>query len=86
MEKKDAEFAFQRVGVRAGTVKTDFSHVSPSSHYFLRPSPGGPLDLKSRINTLDFSEIRLRTAGNPSIAKSELIKEYDRIWGNITTS
>jgi predicted RNA methylase len=86
VEKTVAEFAFQRVGVRAGSVKTDFSHVSPSSHYFLRPSPSGPSDLISRINALDFSEIRLRTAGNPSIAKGELIEEYDRTWGNVTPS
>jgi hypothetical protein len=81
--KEEADFALQRVGVRAGTVKTVFDGVSPSSHYFIRSTQARPADLVARMAALDFDDIKLRTAGNPSIAKGELIEEYDRVWGGI---
>lgn len=80
VSKEEAEFAIQRVGVAAGKVKLNFRNVSPSSHYFIKENVKGVLDLFLKI---DWTEIKNKTAGNPSIAKTELIrileKEYNKI-------
>lgn len=73
-----AAFAFQRVGVQAGRTKgLDATHLAPPSHYFLVPRTGlpGP-ELRRRLDSLDWSQIKARTAGNPSISKAELVEAY----------
>lgn len=72
--KVDADFAIQRVGAAAGKVKLDFSTVSPSSHYFIKTNNPMVVDVFSKI---DWSKIKNKTAGNPSIAKTELIKIFE---------
>jgi len=74
--RPEADLAFQRVGVRAGAIKHDFAAVADASHFFIRARLLSPEILASRLKALEFSEIRLRTAGNPSISKSELIGFY----------
>ncbi len=71
----NAHFAFQRVGARAGLVSHEGLRKSPQSHYFLKANidPGGLFD---RLRRIDWTEIKWRTAGNPSIGKSELIDRY----------
>jgi hypothetical protein len=64
-----ADFAVQRVGVNAGRVKTDLT-ISPQSHYFIK---GPVIDV---FRALDFDRVKYDTAGNPSIAKSEIIALY----------
>lgn len=72
----NADFAFQRVGARAGLVSHEGLRKSPQSHYFLK-SNIDPEGLFSRLKTIDWNEIKWRTAGNPSIGKGELIERYE---------
>lgn len=65
----DADFVIQRVGARAGRVHYDFT-ASPSSHYFITG------EVASIMATIDFSSVVGNVAGNPSLAKSELIRLY----------
>lgn len=75
VRREAADFAFQRVGVRAGTVKVRFEAASAASHHFIRSNV--PLEsLLSRFAEIDFSDVKARTAGNPSISKTELVALY----------
>lgn len=64
-----ADFAIQRVGARAGRVHRDFK-ASPNSHYFIRGK------VESVMRELDFTTVTGDVAGNPSLAKSEIIRLY----------
>jgi hypothetical protein len=77
---QDAHFAFQRVGARAGLVSREGLRKSPQSHYFLR-SHVGEGTLFDRLDAIDWNPVKWRTAGNPSIAKSELIGCYEAAIG-----
>lgn len=68
----NADFAIQRVGVNAGRIKTDLTS-SPESHYFIK---GRVIDI---MRMIDFSEVKMNTAGNPSISKHEIITLYEAI-------
>ncbi len=74
VNKEEGDFAIQRVGAAAGKVKVDFKEVSPNSHYFIKVKYGNVLDVFNKIN---WDKVKYRTAGNPSIAKTELIKEFE---------
>lgn len=74
--KPEAEFAFQRVGARAGSIHHDFKHRSESSHYFIRPLPVLTEKVLGVLSGVNWEGIRARTAGNPSIAKRELVSAY----------
>ena len=74
------DFAFQRVGARAGLVSVEGLKKSPQSHYFLRANIGSRT-LLDRLRSIDWSPIKIRTAGNPSIGKSELIGAYQAAFG-----
>lgn len=63
-----ADFALQRVGVNAGRIKTDLG-VSEQSHYFIQGNI-------ATFRALDFNGVKFNTAGNPSIAKSEIVALY----------
>ena len=73
--KENADIAFQRVGVNAGTIKNKnvFPHISKSSHLFIKLEALKDIEL---LKNIDWSDIKYNTAGNPSISKSELIKVY----------
>lgn len=84
----NADFAIQRVGANAGKIKTDLT-LSPESHYFIK---GQVIDI---MRMIDFSEVKMNTAGNPSISKHEIITLYEALLhsrpvtfpcGNETTS
>lgn len=77
-----AAFAFQRVGAAAGRTKPlDAPHVAPPSHYFMVPREGlSGEELRRRLDAIDWQPIKERTAGNPSISKSELIEAYTGRW------
>lgn len=64
-----ADFAVQRVGARAGRVHHDFT-ASPSSHYFIRGN------VEAIMAQLDFASVAADVAGNPSLAKSEIVSLY----------
>ena len=71
----DADFAFQRVGVQAGRVSITGLARAAQSHYFIavqNPSR----DVAGILAGIDWSAIKSRTAGNPSIGKAELIAAY----------
>lgn len=71
---EDADFAIQRVGARAGRVHRDFAR-SPNSHYFIRAVAPG---IEAIMRKLDFASVVGNVAGNPSLAKSEIIGLYRR--------
>lgn len=64
-----ADFAIQRVGARAGLVHHDFDR-SRRAHYFIRGN------VEHVIRLLDFSSVTGNVAGNPSLAKSEIVELY----------
>lgn len=69
---EDADFAIQRIGARAGRIHQDFT-VSKSSHYFIRGN------VRTVMAQLDFGSVAQNTAGNPSLARSEIVRLY-REW------
>lgn len=64
-----ADFAIQRVGANAGRVHHDLN-MSPSSHYFIKG------DVEAIMRKLDFGSVAANVAGNPSLAKSEIVRLY----------
>ncbi len=70
----DANFAFQRVGANAGMVSIEGLRKSPNSHYFIN----GDEVVFDILKNIDWAVIKNRTAGNPSISKTELIQEYEK--------
>jgi hypothetical protein len=75
-----ADFAFQRVGARAGLVSYRGLGMSPQSHYFLKSHIDAG-QLYDRLATIDWEPIKRRTAGNPSIGKGELVATYVAMHG-----
>ncbi len=71
----EADFAIQRVGANAGRVKFNPRSLSPTSHYFIAANAPGVAEVMRRI---DWREAAARTAGNPSLAKSEVVMLYSR--------
>ena len=78
--KSTADFAFQRVGARAGLVSKEGLAKSPQSHYFLKAS-GPKRTIFDRLRAIDWEPIKYRTAGNPSIGKGELVAAYQAAHG-----
>lgn len=70
-----ADFAFQRVGARAGLVSQEGLSKSPQSHYFLKAQSSAKR-LFQELSGIDWSHVKSQTAGNPSIGKRELIEQY----------
>jgi hypothetical protein len=73
---RDAHFAFQRVGARAGMVSFEGLTKSAQSHYFLKANVDAD-SLFEKLRSIDWNEVKWRTAGNPSIGKGELISNYE---------
>ncbi|MFN3473021.1 MAG: hypothetical protein ACK4ZW_03135 [Blastomonas sp.] len=76
-DRENADFAVQRVGANAGRVHHDFKQSTWRSgeklvkdHYFIR----GPVERIFR--KLDFASMARNTAGNPSLAKTEIVALY----------
>lgn len=73
-----ADFAIQRVGARAGRTHHDFER-SANSHYFIRVagrSTKAIARVKRIMRMLDFAGAAGNVAGNPSLAKSEIVALY----------
>lgn len=80
VERAEADFAFQRVGVRAGAIKEP-ALVSRESHLFIQAAERGKADLvRDRLASIDWTPIKCRTAGNPSIGKGEIVQAYSERW------
>ena len=78
VERAQADFAFQRVGAAAGTVKAlTAKSLAPASHHFLRVTDRSQVQaVRRRLASIDWSEVKGRSAGNPSISKTELVAHY----------
>lgn len=77
VKRGEADVAFQRVGVKAGTIKGKerFDSIADPSHNFIQiVNPESLLILK----LIDWNSVKYNTAGNPSISKAELIEEYEK--------
>lgn len=72
VEPVDSDFAIQRVGGRAGLIRTtDRMDFSAESHYFIRAHDPRVLSVFEKV---DFDTVKFNTAGNPSVSPSELIE------------
>lgn len=77
--RDDADFAIQRVGARAGRLHRDFG-ASPSSHYFIQDAAKFTKGAVEAIMAqLNFASVTGDVAGNPSLARSEIVSLY-REW------
>lgn len=68
----DAGFVVQRVGGYAGKIHRDFG-MSAQSHLFIRPKVAA---VEATMASLDLASTAKMTAGNPSIAKAEIVSLY----------
>ena len=75
VEPNLADFCVQRVGGRAGQVRTgsDFRTFSPLSHYYIKSNNPKTLDI---FKSLNYEELKYNTAGNPSISPGELVSLF----------
>ena len=73
-----ADFAFQRVGVKAGAVKAlPNPALASQSHHFIRVVDRLAVErVSERFQGLDWEAVKHRTAGNPSISKAEIVAVY----------
>jgi hypothetical protein len=72
VDPKDSDFAIQRVGGRAGLIRTtDRMNFSAESHYFIKAHDARVLPVFQQV---DFDRVKFNTAGNPSVSPSELIE------------
>lgn len=71
------DVAIRRVWVKAGTLYTDVTKYSPSSHYYIKINKGS--NFIEKFNKLCFKKYIYNTAGNPSLSKWELIEAYTNL-------
>ena len=72
VEPAQSDFAIQRVGGRAGLIRTtDRMNFSAESHYFIKAHDSRVLPVFQQVN---FDTVKFNTAGNPSVSPSELIE------------
>lgn len=77
VDPSHADFAIQRVGGRAGLIRTcDFENYSKQSHYFIKQNHSSVLDIFKKC---DFDRVKYNTAGNPSISPSEMLELWKEI-------
>jgi predicted RNA methylase len=70
----DSDFAIQRVGGRAGQIRTvGHKDFSPLSNYFIRAHDPRVLSIFQQV---DFDRVKFNTAGNPSVSPSELVELF----------
>lgn len=82
---ENADFAIRRVGKLAGKVIIDFNNYKPASHYYIKSKiDKNELILLIQSKFSEIQNIAKNTAGNPSIAKGELIEiienKYKENW------
>ena len=72
---EESDFAIQRVGGRAGLIRTGPERVaySDQSHYFIRQHDPRVLAV---FQTVDFDRVKFNTVGNPSISPGELVELF----------
>ncbi len=78
VSKEEANISLQRVGVKAGKIRTEKSDIltrAEESHFFLNVSE----KVLENLLKIDFDRVKHNTAGNPSVSRSELIELYMEI-------
>tara|TARA_R100000808_G_scaffold20120_1_gene43548 strand:+ start:434 stop:1315 length:882 start_codon:yes stop_codon:yes gene_type:complete len=77
MQRKSANLCIRRVGSAAGTIFDDYHSVERDwkSHYYLKTKDPDVRDVLASISWDDKSG-KYDTAGNPSISKNDLIRNY----------
>lgn len=75
VNKESADLAIQRIGYSAGKIKKEIKDLAISSHYFIKLFHKKHIDIFQKI---DWTNIKNKTAGNPSISKPELITEFKK--------
>lgn len=77
VDKSVADFCIQRVGARAGLIRTqNITEYSDQSHFFIKQKNPVVLDLFQKIN---FDLVKYNTVGNPSISPNELVREWIKV-------
>ena len=71
-----ADFAVQRIGVRAGRISDDLTTKLPY-HYFLRSNVAMRRNVMAIMAQLDFYGASRNVAGTPSLSKSEIVSLYE---------
>jgi hypothetical protein len=74
VRRTDADFAIRRVGRSAGIVIRDFAEYSRTSHHFVKARNAE--QVISVLRTIDWTEVRRRTAGVPCVGKEEIVRRY----------
>lgn len=76
-DRKTADFAVRRVGVKAGNTYDITDKISSESHYFVKQKEN---DVRNVIDKIvwDYNSAKYDVAGNPSISKDELISQYKK--------
>jgi hypothetical protein len=70
----ESDFSVQRVGGKAGTIRTeDFKQFSSQSHFYFKAHDPRVIDV---FRSIDFDTVKFNTAGNPSVSPSELIEMW----------
>lgn len=71
----DANFCVQRVGGRAGLVRSGegFRNYSEQSHYFIKVIDPRTIGI---FKSLNYDHLKYNTAGNPSISGGELVELF----------
>lgn len=75
VNRDTADFAFRRVGGNAGCVYDEFAQYADASHYFIKANIDKNA-LRTVLESIDWELIKKHNAGNPSISKRELVREY----------
>ncbi|MGK8200604.1 Eco57I restriction-modification methylase domain-containing protein [Burkholderia cepacia] len=77
-ERGTADFAIQRIGANAGTVKDlDAPHLSKNSHRFVRVADRAQVaEVRAVFEGVDWSSVKACVAGCPSISNPEMVQAY----------
>lgn len=80
-QRGTADFAIQRIGANAGTVKDlDAPHLSKNSHRFVRVADRAQVaEVRAVFEAVDWSSIKACVAGCPSISNPEMVQAYTTV-------
>lgn len=76
VKRSAADFAVRRVGRSAGIVLREFADYSKFNHHFVKATD--PERVISVLTSIDWSEVRQKTAGVPCVGKEELVRLYSQ--------
>lgn len=74
VRRSEADFAVRRVGRSAGIVILDFALYARTSHHFVKAR--NPEAVITILRSIDWTEVRQRTAGVPCVGKEEIVRRY----------